>query len=129
MYADLSGLVRGRYNLPVRFDQPADVAIVSARARAARRPAPLRWPPRLFGTDGVRGTAGAAPLDPPTVRRIGAAIVKVLEPDEARPRLLIGRDTRESGGWIERELAHGARLAGAARRDASACSRRRRSRI
>lgn len=28
VYADLSGLVRGRYNLPVRFDQPADVAIV-----------------------------------------------------------------------------------------------------
>ena len=37
---------------------------------------------RLFGTDGIRGTAGAAPLDPPTVRRIGAAIVKVLEPAE-----------------------------------------------
>jgi phosphoglucosamine mutase len=68
---------------------------------------------RLFGTDGIRGTAGAAPLDPPTVRRIGAAIIKVLEPEETRPRLLIGRDTRESGGWIERELAHGARLAGA----------------
>jgi len=28
VYADVSGLVRGRYNLPVRFDQPADVAIV-----------------------------------------------------------------------------------------------------
>ena len=28
MYVDLSGLVRGRYNLPVRFEQPADVAIV-----------------------------------------------------------------------------------------------------
>ena len=69
---------------------------------------------RLFGTDGIRGTAGAAPLDPPTVRRIGAAIIKVLEPQDGRPRLLIGRDTRESGGWIERELAHGARLAGAA---------------
>jgi len=68
---------------------------------------------RLFGTDGIRGTAGAAPLDPPTVRRIGAAIIKVLEPEETRPRLLIGRDTRESGGWIERELAHGARLNGA----------------
>jgi phosphoglucosamine mutase len=68
---------------------------------------------RLFGTDGIRGTAGAAPLDPPTVRRIGAAIIKVLEPEVSPPRLLIGRDTRESGTWIERELAHGARLAGA----------------
>ena len=31
--------------------------------------------PRLFGTDGVRGTAGVAPLDPPTIARLGAAIV------------------------------------------------------
>ena len=31
---------------------------------------------RLFGTDGVRGTAGHYPLDPTTVRRLGAALVK-----------------------------------------------------
>lgn len=69
--------------------------------------------PRLFGTDGVRGRAGTWPLDARTVRRIGAAIVRVLEATHHPPRLLIGRDTRESGVWIERELAHGARLAGA----------------
>jgi phosphoglucosamine mutase len=67
--------------------------------------------PRLFGTDGVRGKAGDYPLDPGTVRRLGAALVRAL----ARPatRLIIGRDTRESGGWIERELAYGARTSGA----------------
>jgi len=64
----------------------------------------------LFGTDGIRGTAGTFPLDVPTVRRIGAALVRAL-PDRD-PKLLIGRDTRESGEWIERELAYGARLAG-----------------
>jgi phosphoglucosamine mutase len=66
--------------------------------------------PRLFGTDGIRGIAGAYPLDPPTVRRIGAALVRALPrgPGSAAPRLLIGRDTRESGAWIEMELAHGA---------------------
>jgi phosphoglucosamine mutase len=69
--------------------------------------------PRLFGTDGVRGTAGVPPLDPPTVRRIGAAFVKVQDPAEGPVSLVIGRDTRESGFWIERELAHGARLLGA----------------
>jgi phosphoglucosamine mutase len=69
--------------------------------------------PRLFGTDGVRGRAGEWPLDPRTVRRIGAAIVRALDPASGHARLLIGRDTRESGVWIERELAHGARLAGA----------------
>jgi phosphoglucosamine mutase len=67
---------------------------------------------RLFGTDGVRGVAGAWPLDPPTIARIGSAIVRVLELD--RPaRLVVGRDTRESGEWIERELSRGAMAAGA----------------
>jgi phosphoglucosamine mutase len=65
----------------------------------------------LFGTDGIRGTAGTFPLDAATVRRVGAALVKALPHQDAK--LLIGRDTRESGVWIERELAHGARLAGA----------------
>jgi phosphoglucosamine mutase len=69
--------------------------------------------PRLFGTDGIRGTAGLPPLDHATVRRVGAALVKVLDADEGPPHLLIGRDTRESGEWIERELAAGARSAGA----------------
>jgi phosphoglucosamine mutase len=67
--------------------------------------------PRLFGTDGIRGTAGTYPLDPPTVRRIGAALVRALPGSVGAggsPRLLIGRDTRESGHWIEMELAHGA---------------------
>ena len=67
---------------------------------------------RLFGTDGIRGTAGTYPLDMVTVRRIGAALVRALiGPKELR--LLIGRDTRESGLWIERELAHGAAASGA----------------
>ena len=67
---------------------------------------------RLFGTDGVRGKAGVSPLDPPTVRRLGAALVRVLRHDEVPGRhdvvrVLAGRDTRESGDWIERELAFG----------------------
>jgi phosphoglucosamine mutase len=76
--------------------------------------------PRLFGTDGVRGTAGKYPLDPPTVRRLGAALVREWRTNHggsslkgAGPRILVGRDTRESGGWIEAELAHGASGEGA----------------
>ena len=67
--------------------------------------------PKLFGTDGVRGVAGRYPLDAPTVRRLGAALVRALVIEERTPnpvRFLIGRDTRESGSWIEAELAHGA---------------------
>jgi phosphoglucosamine mutase len=70
--------------------------------------------PKLFGTDGVRGTAGEYPLDHATVRRLGAALVRALPRGPAGgPRLLVGRDTRESGGWIEAELAHGAAGEGA----------------
>src|SRR5579872_4459638 len=66
-------------------------------------------PARLFGTDGVRGKAGEFPLDHATVRRLGAAIVRALPQAVTAPRILVGRDTRESGSWIESELAHGAR--------------------
>src|SRR5687767_6885195 len=62
---------------------------------------------RLFGTDGVRGKAGDYPLDPATVRRLGAALARALREGERTVRFLAGRDTRESGGWIERELAFG----------------------
>jgi phosphoglucosamine mutase len=68
---------------------------------------------RLFGTDGIRGVAGRYPLDPPTVRRLGAALVRALPQSTGAPRLLIGRDTRESGAWIEAELARGAAGEGA----------------
>ena len=64
--------------------------------------------PRLFGTDGVRGKAGVYPLDHGTVRRLGAALVRALPHGTESPHLLIGRDTRESGAWIEAELARGA---------------------
>jgi phosphoglucosamine mutase len=63
---------------------------------------------RLFGTDGVRGTAGQYPLDAATIRRLGAALIRALPHTVEAPRLLLGRDTRESGAWIEAELAYGA---------------------
>src|SRR5579872_1689057 len=70
---------------------------------------------RLFGTDGVRGTAGDYPLDHETVARLGAALVRALRTDQSRPlRFIIGRDTRESGEWIERELGRGIHAEGAA---------------
>lgn len=70
---------------------------------------------RLFGTDGVRGVAGQWPLDRETVTRLGAAIVRAGHDSHAeRPaRLIVGRDTRESGEWLEEALATGASSEGA----------------
>ena len=63
----------------------------------------------------MRGVAGDWPLDPPTIARLGAAAVRTqaqTQPD--RPvRVLLGRDTRESGEWIAREFARGAAAEGA----------------
>jgi phosphoglucosamine mutase len=71
---------------------------------------------RLFGTDGVRGKAGDYPLDHETVARLGGALVRAMggSARSGRPlRFVVGRDTRESGEWIERELARGVHSAGA----------------
>src|SRR6185503_6697399 len=71
---------------------------------------------RLFGTDGVRGKAGEYPLDHETVARLGGALVRAMQRSnrQATPlRFVVGRDTRESGEWIERELARGVQSAGA----------------
>jgi phosphoglucosamine mutase len=56
----------------------------------------------------VRGTAGEFPLDHETVARLGAALVRAMR-SYRQLRFLVGRDTRESGEWIERELARGVR--------------------
>src|ERR1700735_4923848 len=56
---------------------------------------------QLFGTDGVRGLPGEFPLDDSTLDRIGMALCEYVSSHagrrDERPRVLIGRDTRESG--------------------------------
>jgi phosphoglucosamine mutase len=68
---------------------------------------------RLFGTDGVRGRAGEYPLDRETVARLGAALVRAMRSQGQALRFIVGRDTRESGEWLESELARGIRSEGA----------------
>ena len=73
---------------------------------------------KLFGTDGIRGKAGRAPLEPETVARVGAALVRSTAVGEhprrgTGMRVVIGRDTRESGAWIEDQLARGLSSEGA----------------
>ncbi|HWT45259.1 MAG TPA: hypothetical protein VN085_04800, partial [Vicinamibacterales bacterium] len=69
---------------------------------------------KLFGTDGVRGKAGISPLDHETVARLGAALVRAMRTGNRPLRFLVGRDTRESGDWIERELGRGVHAEGGA---------------
>lgn len=70
---------------------------------------------RLFGTDGIRGEAGSYPLDPATVRVIGQSLARqlALQLDGRLPKIVTGRDTRESGALIENALIAGARELGA----------------
>jgi phosphoglucosamine mutase len=87
---------------------------------------------QLFGTDGIRGIPGQSPLDDVTLERVGLALGKhVLGSSSAassapstgtvstgsgkkvRPRVLIGRDTRESGPHIAELIARGLAAAGA----------------
>jgi phosphoglucosamine mutase len=67
----------------------------------------------LFGTDGIRGEAGKFPLDAPTVSTIGYSLASHLSRTTGPPEIVIGRDTRESGDWLERALIDGATRAGA----------------
>jgi len=65
---------------------------------------------RLFGTDGIRGVAGEAPLDPKTIFATGLSLGHSIKaPDRA---VILGRDTRESGPWIAATLAAGLRATG-----------------
>jgi len=68
---------------------------------------------KLFGTDGIRSIAGEAPLDPTTIYGVGLALAHSLRKTTSRPKVLFGRDTRESGPWIAATLAEGLRQAGA----------------
>ena len=67
---------------------------------------------RLFGTDGIRAVAREYPLDAPTIRVLGRALAGLLEEEGLPPRVLVGRDTRESGPWIEQAIAAGVEAGG-----------------
>ena len=73
---------------------------------------------QLFGTDGIRGVAGTAPLDTTTVYAVGLALAHQLRPAALQAgmvgsKVIVGRDTRESSPWIGNLLAAGLRAGGA----------------
>ncbi len=70
---------------------------------------------RLFGTDGVRGLANrdiTADLAVALGEAAARTVVREREADEAKPRVVIGRDTRISGEFLDHALAAGLAAAG-----------------
>lgn len=69
---------------------------------------------RYFGTDGVRGRVGEAPITPDFVMRLGHAAGRVLTArgGHQKPGVLIGKDTRVSGYLLEAALEAGLSAAG-----------------
>ena len=72
---------------------------------------------QYFGTDGIRGRVGEAPITPDFVIRLGYAAGRVLALNShlsagARPTVLIGKDTRISGYMLEAALEAGLTAAG-----------------
>ncbi len=68
--------------------------------------------PKLFGTDGIRGTANVFPMLPETVIKIGQALGYLLQQQNSKTssqikKVVIGKDTRLSGYMIEQALASG----------------------
>lgn len=67
---------------------------------------------KYFGTDGIRGTVGQAPITPDFVMRLAHAVGRVLRQSEKHPVVLIGKDTRISGYMLESALESGFNSAG-----------------
>jgi phosphoglucosamine mutase len=65
-----------------------------------------------FGTDGIRGTVGQAPITPDFVLHLAHAVGQVLRRQMPRPTVVIGKDTRISGYMLESALESGFNSAG-----------------
>lgn len=77
---------------------------------------------QLFGTDGIRGTAGDYPLDRPTTFAVGVALAQWIGTNHLNPEVVLGMDTRESGPWIAEHVAGGLAQGGVRARNAGLIS-------
>jgi len=67
---------------------------------------------QLFGTDGIRGVAGEFPLTYESTFAIGKALGHDLTRGNAKARVVIGQDTRQSSAWIADRVTSGLASAG-----------------
>lgn len=62
---------------------------------------------KLFGTDGIRGTANIHPMTAETALSVGRAAAHLCKRHNKRHRIVIGKDTRLSGYMVENALTAG----------------------
>ena len=67
---------------------------------------------QYFGTDGIRGRVGQSPITPDFILKLAHCVGRVLKKTDARPTVLIGKDTRISGYMLESALESGFNSAG-----------------
>jgi len=67
---------------------------------------------QYFGTDGIRGRVGQAPITPDFVLKLAHAVGRVLKASEPSAQVLIGKDTRISGYMLESAMESGFNSAG-----------------
>src|SRR5437588_6190027 len=68
---------------------------------------PLEPARKLFGTDGIRGTANVYPMTGELMLQLGRALAFQIKRGNHRHRVVIGKDTRLSGYMLETALASG----------------------
>lgn len=82
--------------------QPSPPATKEERVSQVRK--------RLFGTDGIRGTANQFPITADMILKVGQAMGSILRRQPSRnkvPKVVIGKDTRLSGYMVEQALTSG----------------------
>lgn len=62
---------------------------------------------KLFGTDGIRGVANQHPMTAKMALNVGRAVAQFFRKDHARPKIIIGKDTRISGDMLEAAMVAG----------------------
>ncbi len=82
----------------------------SSDQSGAQNVTPIVRTKKLFGTDGIRGTANQYPITPDVVMKVGQAMGHILRRRPSRnksPKVVIGKDTRLSGYMVELALTSG----------------------
>src|SRR5438874_2363288 len=73
----------------------------------------MNVPKKIFGTDGVRGTANVEPVTAETALKLGRAAAHVFKdvareaPDRSKHKIVLGKDTRLSGYMLENAISSG----------------------